>query len=204
MRAVAVIVSSFFFSTSLTAQGRVDRPFYRIHTGITLPSSPAAFSDFWNPGPNVGGSVGIPVTRAFVAEVDLQYSRIPFDSRKLLSQLGATSSGVSVDGGETTIISASVNAVVRLVTDGSRVAPYFAGGFGLTRRSIGDATVAGGGASAPINGDSGTDILVAFGGGLEFRVTPATGLFVDARYSIGFQAGENLEYLPVRIGVVFR
>ena len=48
------------------------------------------------------------------------------------------------------------------------------------------------------------EVSWVLGAGLGVSVAPTTDLFIEGHYSIGFIEGGNVQYLPIRPGLVFR
>jgi len=180
MSRAAMLVALLCCSSGiLWAQGGTTRPVFRLAGGSSIPLGCRTFTSGWNVGPHVSGTVGYPVTRGFVLEGQVEYNNFPYD--ELRNQ--QTGPGLS-------IFAATAIAVGRLQISGSGLAPYFLGGFGLSR----------------ISGAYPTELdpSVTFGAGADLMITQVLGLFLDARGSITFGEGYSRKYLPLRVGIVAR
>src|SRR5688572_12014619 len=111
MRALAALTLAVLSLTNVVVAQAPRRPVLRLQTGITVPSAPDEFSDYWKAGFNLGGAIGFPLTTAFGLEASLGFSNMSFNESGFLQDLGLTPSEANVTGGSVTIITASADAV---------------------------------------------------------------------------------------------
>ena len=92
------------------------------------------------------------------------------------------------------IIQGTANAIYKFQTsDATKVRPYLIGGVGLYNyKFTGD--------DVPDNLDSETDFGINAGAGFEF-VAGAVGLFVEGRFHNVFAEDDNLNFIPITVGV---
>ena len=175
--------------------------------GASIPISPELFSDFWNPGYNIGGGVSrsLGSTGRLALQGFVDYSTHSMDEDALLSGAGVAGAAVTTSGGSVNFITVSENLRLMLSAPESKTRPYLMGGAGIFRASASDLTVTGGGMSVTQGFDeSETKFGLGFGAGLDIGLNARSGVFVEARYSIGLTAPEATHFLPIRIGIFFR
>lgn len=205
MKNVATLIALLSCITgTIAAQEGAGRPVFRVGAGLSVPSSPDVFSDYWKIGPHAVGAIGYPVTRGFILEGQVEYNNFTLDDDAILRDLGFSPADVTIQGAAATVLAGTAMAIGRIQAPGSKVAPYFLGGVGFSRLSAGDITASGPGGTATLDGDSETAFSVGFGVGIEIMVTPTAGIFLDGKYSILFTEDESSQYLPFRVGLVVR
>lgn len=203
MRRIFVIFFVLMITATLQAQ-KANSLVYYVNTGVAFPSSPDLFSDAWSTGFNFGGGLGKMINKTVELQGYFTYHNFSFDEDGLLSSLGASGVSLSVDGASASIITALANIKLRLQSNPEqKVTPYFGGGAGFFRISLGDASVSGPGGSIEVGGGSESAIGLAFGAGVDIQLSPRTALFFDGKYSIGFTDVESIQYFPVKVGLQF-
>lgn len=190
-------------TANILAQGTNKLEFY-CNSGISFPAAPDEFTDYWRMGFNFGGGIGYSVTPNLTLIGYFDFNGFRFDDDKFLRDYGFSGYGISISGGEASIITFSGNLKATLQTRPSQVRPYFCGGIGLFKLSIGDVTVYGPGGSATAEGDSETAFSVLFGAGIDFAIGERMDLFIEGRYVIGFTEDESTQMFPIKLGIKFR
>ena len=192
--------------TSYDAQAQYDKKStYYINSGFSFPSAPDGFSEFWKLGFNFGGGISYPVTKVFWFRGYYGFNNFGFDEDAVLKDLGLVGSGLEIDGGTATAMQGTGNLKIVLPTSpDSKAKPYFTGGIGFMRFSTSDVKIALQGDSDTIDGDSETAFSIDFGAGLDITINEKIALFVEGAYTIGFTEDESTQYLPIRIGIIFR
>jgi len=173
--------------------------------GISIPVAPDTFVDYWGAGYNISGGVGyfLGHQQRFAVQGCVDYSNHPLDEEEFLKAAGV--SGISISGGSLQVLAVSVDIRASLGLADARAVPYFLGGVGLFRMSMSDMAAAGGGEfySQEIN-ESESKIGYGFGAGLDLRLTERSGVFLQAKYSIGLTEDEAMHHLPLKIGFFYR
>jgi hypothetical protein len=170
--------------------------------GVSFPSQPSVFSDYWKMGFNFGASLGYALSPFLTIGGSFDYNNFAFDEEGFLKNLGASGYGITVSGASASIISVMGNLKVSLTP--ASVSPYFFGGLGFSRISLSDATISGGGESATVKFGSNSVFSVLFGAGLDIPAGKATKVFLQGAYGIGFKENGNTNYLPVKFGVALK
>ncbi len=193
------------FSSSALSQG-ARRPLYFLGGGLSVPSAPDIFSDYWQTGFNFTGGIGYPVTPSVAVLGTVGYNAHPFDEDGFLSDIGLSGYGVDVDGGKATLLTVFAALRVNLVSPQAEAvaSPFFFGGIGMTRLSLSDVSVSYLGQSYGLDGPSETALGVGFGGGVDMRVAANVYLFVQGLYSIGFTDDESTHAFPISVGILIR
>ena len=171
--------------------------------GVSIPASPSEFKDFWSLGFNGGGGVGYIFSPIFSANVYFDYNSMTLNEDKFLEELGATSMGLSIDGGAVNIITVMVNVKTTLIAKPQSVSPYLKAGLGLLSLSATDVTFSYMGESFTQEVDVSEEAFgVLFGGGIDFPVSLNVLIFVEGNYGIGFTEDESTGYITIKGGVI--
>ncbi len=128
-----------------TAYPQSKGPIYSISTGVALPSQPKILNDSWNGGWHIGGGIGYPITPWLTIGGAFSYSHLPFDAKAVIarSKLASYYPWVRVEGNSATIITGNCRVKINLTapTRTSWFSPYFFGGMGWYRLTLGEYTV---------------------------------------------------------------
>jgi len=201
-----VILTLFLFPliiTSVSAQARYSPEFYG-YGGISFPAGPDEFTDYWRMGFNFGGGIGVPVNPNLTLVGYVAYNTFRFDDDKFLRDYGFAGYGISISGGEASILVFSGNLKANL-GPGGQVRPYLCGGGGFFRLSLSDITVyAVTGESETVEGTSETAFSILLGAGIEIPIGARMDLFAEGGYTIGFTEDESTSMFPVKLGIKFR
>jgi hypothetical protein len=177
----AVIMLLFLVSASFS-----QRLFISVGTGISVPVSESAFTDAYNLGFNVHGSVTFPTSNSMLSvRGDIQYNNFPFDESS------------PYIGGSFKVT--TIKADLILGTFNTRgVAPYGVVGAGVyllsASQTQNNVTVS----------VSETDFGLGIGGGISFGVSTTSNVYIETQYNIIFNDdGAAKGYLPLKVGVMF-
>lgn len=200
-RAFLSLAAAAVLAMPLSAQGTGTNPggaYYRLHGGISLPTGD--YADIYELGFRGAGTIGWQLAGIPVGfDLELAYDRLRGD------EIG------SVDFGDLSVWSGTVNVRYDVQTEGS-VTPYVVAGGGIYHAS--------GSASGDFKADlrlsrgvrfgtTGGDIEIEdsetkaglnVGGGLLFGRS-RTRFFVEARYHSVFVEGTNFNMIPITVGV---
>ncbi len=200
---ILVLLIVLAVTANLSAQSHSTMNIY-LNSGVSFPSSPDLFSSGWSNGFNFGAGLGKMVSPAIELGGNFSFHTFSFDEDGLLESLGFGNAGSSltVDGGSATILTAYGNVKLRFQSaPDQKVSPYFSGGAGFFRISLGDATISGSGGTISTPGGSESALGIDFGAGIDFQLGPKTALFIDGKYAIGFTEDESVQYFPVIVGI---
>jgi opacity protein-like surface antigen len=175
--------------------------------GVSVPTQPSAFSDYWSLGYNVGTGAGYVLNERVSFTGTVAYNNFSFAEDDFLTDNGFATSGINIDGGAASIVSVTANAKFALAPHLERVSPYALGGVGWSNFSIDDVTITD--TSTPSNnltvpGNSESAFGVMFGGGVDIPASPTMAVFIEAQYAINFTDVESTQYVPFRAGMKFR
>jgi hypothetical protein len=160
---------------------------FMLSGGLSFPTSPKEFSDYWETGFNIGGSIDLIHHDNGAVGVSFDYSRFPFNSEKFLRDLGYSGYGISINGGSVNIfyISFSGTGFLSLSTD---VSLYLTSGVGYFKFSISDLIISGGGSSVKVSGESEEGIFAMYGVGLGFKIGKVDKLMLGLRGITGWDS----------------
>jgi len=196
---ISVFVSLLILSFASLSQEK-NNDFY-IGAGLSFPSGPQIFSDYWKMGFNVGGGFGFPLSPSISLIGTIDYNNFAFDESGFLKALGYSNSGINVSGGSASIFTIDGNIKILLNTIPKSTTPYIVCGVGFFSLSTADVTVSGGGSSVRVSGDSESAFSIQFGAGIDIPAGEAMNIYIEGKYGIGFTKGENTAYLPLRAGI---
>lgn len=224
MKKAIVITLVLFLVSSLVAQTKIA---IKLNTGLNVPTATKYFSDYWGASFNFGGGVDVYIDSQLSFQGYIDYNHFSFDGQKVLEDLKQTSQGESISGSAINILNLSANVKYHLIDIHQNVSPYILGGLGFVNLSLTDfvGTDKSGNLGTLIAGESVSGLSISFGGGVEFVISSAVSIFVDARFVLGFTEGkivpytsnnvsgakktgayaltENTKYIPLRAGVSF-
>jgi len=170
--------------------------------GISIPSSPTEFTDYWNLGFNGGAGIGYVFSPNFSANAYFDFNTMALNEDNFLGDLGAPS-GVSIDGGSINIITVMANVKGNLIAKPKSISPYFKVGIGLFSLSATDVTVSYMGVSMTESLDASEEALgLIFGGGIDFPVSPNILIFIEGNYCVGFTEDESTSFIPIKGGLI--
>jgi hypothetical protein len=134
-------------------------------------------NDDWNPGFSANAALRYTILPHLSLRARIAYSHLPFMfERKLADPEGSSGRGMEV-------LSASMEAVLRLSADHNSVSPYVVAGAGFTWYEVGDGIFTFRGLSLPVAGSS-QSVPGIFGGlGLDLPLGRRFNLFLEAQVS---------------------
>ncbi|MEX2369033.1 MAG: outer membrane beta-barrel protein [Candidatus Paceibacterota bacterium] len=183
--------------TSAQAQDGV----IRFNSGSNLPSSPDGFSDYWHSGVALGAGGVATITQNFGVVAGLDYNRFGLSGEKFVEDFGLDAFGVSVSGGSVNVLNMSGGLKATLSPSNS-VSPYVISDIGAFLMIVSDIKVEDGRRQSVEEIDeSQTRFGASLGAGLDLKMTPSHGVFVEARYSRIFRSGDDLSFFPLRVGI---
>jgi opacity protein-like surface antigen len=149
--------------------------------------------------------INLPVLLAFRLQGD--YVRFSADQGKYQSLLaslvgGSAANDFAIDGGNISIWSANANVKSNFLPL-PIISPYLTGGIGLANLSASEATVkyrgqpVQGGTIPGVKGE--TNFSANVGAGVDLKL--GIEVYIEARYTWIFTAGESSTYIPISIGV---
>jgi len=175
-----------------------------LNSGVSFPVRPAEFTDFWNPGLNLGFGMGYTFSPIFSFLGEFDYNNFTFDGEEFLKSTGVTGSGYSITGGSATALSLTANVKATAPLQGVGLKPYLIAGAGLFNLSTADAIVTQGGQSVVNEGESETALSVLVGGGVDIPVGNRIEIVVQLEYVIGFTNNNSTGHVPAMAGVLLR
>lgn len=184
MRTTMAVLAIMLLPAAGLAQ--TDRTAVSIAGGLAIPTAPASFSEQTDLGWSVAGALELPAFAGLAFQARASYDS--FDPDPAIDGDGGVGvlPGGAVAGSAFSLFG---NLKARWRGGMGPATPYVLGGVGLMRFS---------GENAGSNNVFGANA----GAGVNIAV-PTADLFIEADYYIGFADTDNIQYLPVRVGVLF-
>ncbi len=201
-RSAIVIAIILVISSGLYAKDSSDKS-YMFNIGLSIPSTPAEFSDYWVAGMNFGIGLNIPVNRRVSIQGNFAYTNFGLNKEKLMGDTGVSGSGIQIQGGSASILSAYLDLKSTVFGGSKSVVPYLLVGTGFFRLSFEDIIMSYYGQYRGIEGSSESKFGLELGAGMDFPINRGAYFFMDLKYVIGFTEVENTTYFPLRFGIGF-
>lgn len=190
----------------LVLMAGVERPAHAQEQGFAILSggwsSPQGgpVADSYQSGFMLAGSYRTPVAPNFLTGLEVGYTWLSLDAAKLAER----NPGSTFSGGDMGLLSITGENDALLGDPASSARPFLNLGLGFFRSFIDDATVTTG--SIPANYPTGVyeGSFFGFHAGVGVLIhRERFGLRLDANYHYLFASGPDLEFFPVRVGIVF-
>jgi opacity protein-like surface antigen len=172
--------------------------------GISIPSSPKTFSDYWNLGVGFGGGIDFPLSSNLSITASVEYNNFGFNESGFLNDYGISGLGISVTGGSAHIFTVQGGIKVMLVSTPNVIAPYLIGTIGFLNLSATDIKVSYAGTSVSVSAESESAFSFNAGIGVKIPACENMDVFIEGRYAMGFTNYESTSYIPFRLGLSFK
>jgi opacity protein-like surface antigen len=169
--------------------------------GVSFPSKPKEFTDYWKMGFNVGGGFGFDLTPSLSILALADYNSLPFDEDQFLKDLGLSSYGISLSGGAASILTVTGSLKILLNPSSSASTVYVLGGIGFFQVSTSDIKVSYRGTTETAQGTKESAFSAHFGAGVDIPVAGETYIFLQGSYGMGFTKDEGTYYIPLKLGM---
>lgn len=196
-----------------------------VSSGFVLPASPMTFANYWNMQYGGGMRAGIPLSESITLIGSFEYYRFKLSEKGVRDGFDANymrqlwvfdhvSLNPSADPSSVTTVSANL----RVAPSGLSgfLSPYFIGGVGVMRFSLGEIrlrptsvlSVNGSNISMTaeqiVLGGGQTSACFQLGLGFDLRATESFDVFVEGRYVSRMGKGRGAAYLPLTVGAKVR
>lgn len=204
MRFLRHLVLGLIFCSTVTVAQEWSPLSFTAAGGVSLPTKPQAFADYWALGFN--GSVGASYTvaRAWTLMTSIDYNRFAFDEEQFLKALGYEDAGLHTEGGAASILTLTGGIKYALMTRENSESPYLIGTVGFFRVSTSEITVSDDQSSVTFPGNSENAFALLFGAGVDIPSGSNINFFLEGRFGIGFTKTESTTFVPVKVGVRLR
>jgi hypothetical protein len=156
--------------------------------------------DSYQSGFTLAGSYRTPVTHSLLSGMEIGYTWLSLDSAKLADK----NPGSVYSGGDLGLLSITTENDYLLGAPTSAVRPFVNLGMGFFRSFIDDATVTRDSTPASYSTGVYKGSFFGFHGGVGVLIKrDRFGLRLDANYQYLLAGGDNLEFFPVRAGIIF-
>lgn len=181
----------------------IGKPSFALSAALGVPTGPEAFSDYWGLGIGAGLAVDVSGGPSLDYTFDLDLNYFGFDEKGFLADIGASGSGITVDGAAATVVTGMMGVKFHM-PDPAPAQPYFQMMAGLGHLSTGDATVSDGTTTVTIPGDSENKVALGIGAGVQFRPAGSrVGYHFGARWVGILTSDETTHLVPIRVGISF-
>lgn len=169
--------------------------------GMTFGSAPDEFRDFHNEGYHIFGGLGLNLMPLIQFVGKVEYHSFSKDFDMFLPSVA------DIDGGTRRVLMFGVDARLGVNVPTAPVTPYLFGGIGLARSTetdyqtmLEDLTDD---ELAILGYENQTDLYFNIGGGIEFKFLEILNMFVQGKYTVIKQDGDNLSFIPISVGLKF-
>jgi hypothetical protein len=201
MKKIVLVFVGIIFVVTMAQSQEEHNASFMFGGGLSFPSQPRLFSDYWKMGFNIGAGFDNRLSQTLSLEGTFEYNNFAFDDEGFLKDYGFSGYGVTIEGGSATIFSVLAGLKANLIPIDKPVSPYFLGEMGIFSLSTSDMTVSGPGGSMTGKGSSESAFTVVFGAGLDFVAGETTTVFIQAAYGLGFTKNESTNYIPLKAGL---
>jgi opacity protein-like surface antigen len=174
-----------------------------INSGIAFPQWPKSFNTYWKTALDLGAGINLPVSQYFAFQGGFGYYNFGFNVKKYYEEQGITIPSGRVEGGAISIMTITMGIKGSLIPESAKIRPYFTANTGFFKLSCNDMTIYSSWGRYMIKFIPETKVGIMIGAGVECLIAPGSALFVDLNYGIGY-THINTEYVPLRVGIVFR
>lgn len=171
--------------------------------GLSFLQNPDTFQDYWKRGIVGSGAIGFDLIPGLSLHGMLEYNSFPLDEEKIEELFSLVGVASNIDGADISVYSGFVMGKLRLLLAMPGTSPYAIGGVGFVSARIEDIKIGGGSlGDQTIEFDNETGPAVTLGLGFDLRFAPKIGLYGEVRYVRCFFDSDNLEYIPLKAGVM--
>ena len=168
---------------------------------LSMPTSPAGFSDGWKLGMHGMIGAGKNVSPRLQMVGKIEYHKFSADEAATTASIGP-----NVDGGGINTWMYGVDGRLNMGAPVVPIKPYILGGIGIANLSYNeysttDTSLSSAVATANTSAVSFSDLYFNLGGGVEFAMGPKTSFFVQARYVSIATEGGSTAFIPVTLGL---
>lgn len=205
MKVLSIAITAIYLVVLTSIGIAQDRKFeFMAGGGIESPISPSQFNDLFELGFTGKFAAGYFISPQFTVGANLSYNRFGLDRSGLFKEIGVLEDpNITVSGGELSVFEFA-GVAKYYILPGSRMTNfYILGGPGVAVSRSAEITVKTPEETMTSNSESETDFMLTGGVGLRQKLGSNLGLFVEGRYSYLFTTGDNISYLPLRIGITF-
>jgi hypothetical protein len=180
-----------------------DRKVAGLSVGMGFPQAPEYVQDLWKSG--LGGAVSLGTT--LLPELTLygmiEAHSFPFDEDNIIELSHRSPDSINLIGDDASAISGLVMLKMNIMPPAPGISPYVTAGVGLASVDIPGAVVEYiDDTTLVYPGTEGIGAAMSLGAGIDAYINPDFGLFVEIRYMRVFAEPQDIEYLPVRLGVI--
>ena len=209
MRTILVVLTLLLGLTNAAhAQRRIT---VYAHTGLSAPTFPTAFKDFYKTGIPLSIGIGLPLSRRTAFRLSGHFSRHRLDKAGLKEEFEEFEvPDVAFDGGTYSWFGLTADLTYAIYAR-SRVGPYALFGLGLFNSSADDLTVIEPEGTSTRAGRD--ERVLGINGGLGFYipVSPALRIVIEPRYTVLltndqllFTTDESRHFLQLRAGIALK
>ena len=159
-----------------------------VSAGISYPSLPGDFKQYWKKGVNISGEFGYSFQPGSIGYsilvVELTFNNFSFDETGFRNSLDTSKQSLSLSGDPTKIFTAMMIYKGVFSTTKESIAPYFLLGVGYFYLSSGGITVPGD-STLQKAGDTQSSIAWSVGAGVDAPLTDRISVFLQGKFILG-------------------
>jgi len=191
----------FLAAQMISAQNNETKIFS--HIGVSSNNFSGNFSDNWPIGTSFGAGIDLRLNNNFSAAPYIEYSYLPLNENNLKNNLNINDQSAKIVGGNLHLFNISANLKYQLKTQ-KMIKPYLTAGFGYLVIGNDDSRAIDNNGNTISTFNYNENVFSSnFGAGIEIELNSTFGIFVDARYLIGFTE-DNYSRAAVNLGLAYK
>jgi len=164
---------------------------WHVSAGITLPSSPDQFYDYWKQGFQIMGGVELPGQSRYIQYITAEVNYFAFDQQRFLQRIGLANSNIPTSGAAT--FSFAFAYLVRYTfIEYQTFRPTFFAGIGCEDIYRSSATIDYPNYTVSQEGQNSITATIPFGAAIMLFERKDKAIEVNFTYSLGFPKKENI------------
>ncbi|HZY10102.1 MAG TPA: hypothetical protein VFF29_03015 [Bacteroidota bacterium] len=198
-------------STVVEAQedtSSVRTPEFQFSSGLSIPSIPSEFRDYWKNGITVGLGFGYSFAQGSFGyggiHALLEYNRFTFDDSGFIKSNNLSVSGLTLTGESRSTITLMTIFKGTITTNRNSIAPYFLLGIGYFYRSSYSINATLPGTGIIYEEGSKSAISWSVGAGVDVPISDRLVLFLQGKFILGVTGSPGTQYYPLNAGLRFR
>jgi len=202
MKSIVVLLIFFVLAFSADTVQAGSGVELRLAGGVSKLSEPQYYTDHWNIGPSINTGLSYQMTSRLGILMSIEYNRYILDREKLHERLlieGLAATNDHIQGGNSSILTISVNTLLYIVPKSGAMPIYLVGGAGYFKLSTDKMAI--GGIDTPKRSEISWSLLG--GVGIDAPLSRPLSLFLERRYGIGYTKTEESRFISANIGVKF-
>ncbi len=178
-----------------------------VAAGVAYPIGEQYFRSLWNTGLSIGVGAVYPLKQRVFLLATLEASNMPLDKEQRAKNADFDGA-IEYEEGSATAIMLTIGGKLSANRSRSGEAPYLVAGASLSRFTIGDVlerrTIESDVVSEVLPGNTKTAVGLSAGAGFDVRLSPKSLLFFEANFTYLFIDSPRVNFMPLKMGLLFR